>query len=86
MSIGDHQLDASEPAPGQEAQEVGSEGLGLARPDGAPEDPAAALRVGADGDDDGGRDDASGAAYLDVGRIEPEIGPAALDRTLQEGR
>jgi hypothetical protein len=33
MGIGDHQLDAAKAAPGELAQKLGPEGLGLGRPD-----------------------------------------------------
>ena len=33
MVVGDHQLDAAQPAPGQRAQELGAEGLSLGRAD-----------------------------------------------------
>ena len=43
--------------------------------------------LGVDGDCDGcrHRDDVPGAAHLEVGGVEPEVGPAALDRALEEG-
>ena len=42
--VGDHQLHAAQPAPGEAAQEPGPEGLGLRRADRHAEDLAPALR------------------------------------------
>ena len=49
MGIGDHQLDAAQAAPGQGAQELGPEGLGLRGADGHAQEPA--LVVDRHGDD-----------------------------------
>ena len=38
-----------------------------------------------DRDDDSDRDNATGGTDLHVGRIEPEIGPVALQRPTEEG-
>ena len=76
--VGDHQLHAAQAAPGEAAQEPGPEGLGLGRADRHAEDLAPALVV--DRDRDGHRDryDAPGPAHLQIGRIQPEIGPVIL--------
>jgi hypothetical protein len=46
---------------------------------------AAAVGVDGDGDADGDRDDATVLPHLDVGAVDPEVGPVALDRAFQEG-
>jgi hypothetical protein len=45
----------------------------------------AAVAVDADGDDDGDRDDTAAAAHLQVGGVDPDVGPVAFDRPLEEG-
>jgi hypothetical protein len=71
--------------PGEEAQEVGPERLGLARAGGHAEHLAPAVGVDRDRDRGGDRDDAPGLTDFDVGRIEPKIWPLALDRPGKEG-
>ena len=79
VGIRDHQLDATQAAPGQGAQEVGPEGLGFRGADGQTQNLTASLRVGADGDYRRHRDDPPGLPHLDVGGVEPQIGPVAFD-------
>ena len=69
----------------QLAQELGPEGLGLRGADVHAEHLAAAVAVDADGDDHGDRDDAAVLAHLHVGGVDPEIGPVAFDRPVEEG-
>src|SRR5580700_8767022 len=99
MGIGDHQLDAAQTASGELAQKLGPEGLGLRRSDihaehlaaavavdaDRSEHLAAAVAVDADRNDYRRRDDAPTLARLHVSRIDPQIGPVALDRAAQEG-
>ena len=80
--VGDHQLHAAQPAPGQRAQELGPEGLGLRRADRHAQDLAAALVVDGHSHGHRDRDDASGLAHLHVGGVEPQIGPVALQRSI----
>ena len=80
--VGDHQLHAAQAAPGEAAQELGPEGLGLRRADRHAQHLAPALVVDRDGDRD--RDDASGLAHLHMGRVEPQIGPVALKGAVEE--
>ena len=82
--VGDHQLHAAQPAPGQRAQELGPEGLGLRRADRHAQDLAAALVVDGHSHGHRDRDDASGLAHLHVGGVEPQIGPVALQRSIEE--
>ena len=60
-------------------------GLGLGGADLHAQHLAPAVAVDADGDDDGDRDDAAVLADLQVGGVDPEIGPVALDRPVEEG-
>src|SRR6476469_4403508 len=85
MGIGDHQLDAAQTASGELAQKLGPEGLGLRRSDIHAEHLAAAVAVDADRNDYRRRDNAPTLARLHVSRIDPQIGPVALDRAAQEG-
>ena len=82
--VGDHQLDAPEPAPGQRAQEFGPEGLGLGRTDRHAQHLAPALVVDCHRDGHRDRDDASGLAYLHIGRVQREIGPVAFQRPVEK--
>src|SRR5205814_7673414 len=80
MGVRDHQLDAPEAAPCQRAQKLGPERLGLGGADGDAQHLASAIAVDGDSDDHRDRDDATGGANLEVGRIQPEIGPVAFQR------
>ncbi len=84
MGIRDDQLDATQAAPGQLAQELGPEGLGLRGADLHAQHLAPAVAIDADRDDHRDRDDAAVAAHLHVGGIQPEIGPIALERPVEE--
>src|SRR5277367_1453972 len=66
-------------------QEVGPEGLGFRRANAEPDDLAPSFGVGGHSDYRGDRDDASALAHLQVGRIQPQIGPVAFKRTFEEG-
>src|SRR5712692_4241048 len=59
--------------------------LGLAVDDRHAEHLAPPVGVDTDGDDDRDRDDVVIAPCLDVGGVEPDIGPLALDRATEEG-
>ena len=80
MRIGDDQLDATQATSGQTAQELGPERLGLAVADGHAEHFAPAIGVDCHGNDHRHRHYMMVAAGFDVGGIQPEIGPVALDR------
>jgi len=86
VSIGDDQLDAAQAATGEAAQEVGPEGLGLRRADRHAEHLAPTVAVDPDGDGNGNRDrdDATVLADLEVGGVDPQIRPVALDRAVEE--
>src|SRR5713226_3312930 len=59
--------------------------LGLAVADRHAEHLAPPVGVDTDGNDDRDRDDVVIAPCLDVGGVEPDIGPLALDRATEEG-
>ncbi len=79
------QLDAAQAALPELAQKGRPEGLRLRGADVHAQHLAAAVAVDADGDDHRGGDDPAVLADLHVGRVEPEIGPVALDRPVEEG-
>src|SRR5207302_1380142 len=85
MGIRDDELDAAQTAPGELAQEVGPEGLGFRRADRQAQHLAPAIAIDADRDDHRDRDDVAVAARLHIGRIQPDIGPLAFERTVEEG-
>src|SRR5215471_12697217 len=69
MGIRDNQLDATKTAPGELAQEVGPEDLGLRGADRQAQHLAPAVAIDADRDNHRDRDDATVAARLHVGGI-----------------
>ena len=79
------ELDAAQAAAGELAQERGPERLGLGGADVHAENFAPAVAVDADRDDHRDRDDAAVLAHLHVGGVDPQIGPVALDRAVEEG-
>ena len=86
MGIRDDELHAFEPAPDELAQEGRPEGLGLRGADVQTDDLAPPIGVDRHGDYRRDRDDAAALAHLQVGGVEPEIGPLAGQGTLQEGQ
>jgi len=85
MSIADHQLAPLQATPGQLAKKLGPDRFGPGRAYFQTQNFAAAVGVHPDGEDDGDRDDPPAAPHLEVGRIDPEIGPVTFDRAVQEG-
>ena len=85
VGVGDDELDAAQAAPSELAQELGPEGLGLRGADVHAQHFAPAVCVDADRDDHRDRDDAVVAAHLHVGGVEPDIGPVAFERPVEEG-
>ena len=86
MGVRDHQLDAAQAAPGELAQELGPEGLGLRRRRSSmpstsrrpsPLTPTAMITA-TETMRPSRRD-------LHVGRVEPDIGPIAFERPVEEG-
>src|SRR3984957_6503577 len=91
MGVGDHQLDAAQPATGQRAKELRPERFGSEQPTAMPRTsrrpssltPIATLAPAeAGGDSD--RDDASALPHLYISGVEPDIRPTAFQRTVQE--
>ncbi len=82
--VGDHQRHASQASVGETAQELGPEGLRLGRSGGDAEHLALAVLVHCDSDYHRTADDAPALADLEVGRIEPEVGPGSLQRPGEE--
>jgi len=80
-----HQLHTREAAAHKIAQKLGPERLGLGSPDRHAQHFAAAIGVHAHRDRHGDGDDPSPLTHLEIGRVDPEIGPFALDRTGEEG-
>src|SRR3546814_13172490 len=67
------------------SSDVCSSDLRLAVADGHAEHLTPAVGVDAHGDDDCDRDDVVITPGFDVGGVEPDIGPLALDRVAEEG-
>jgi hypothetical protein len=61
------------------------EGLGLGGADVQADDLAPPLGIAGDGDYGGNRDDAPALALAEIGGVEPEIGPFAGERSVEEG-
>src|ERR1700736_908297 len=73
------------PRRASERRKLGPEGLGLGGADRDAQHLAPAVAADGNSDDDGDRDDATAGADLHIGRIEPEIGPVALQRPIEKG-
>ena len=84
MGVADHQLHAIEATGLQAAQEVHPEGLGLRWPNAQANDFTASLRVGSNSDYGRHADDPSALALLEIGGVEPDIGPVPGQRAVQE--
>src|SRR5450755_2612018 len=84
VAVADHQLDATQAAPVQAAQELGPEGLGFRVPDLQAEHLALALGVDPHRHYHGHAHDASGLPGLHVGRVDPQVRPVALDLAVEE--
>ena len=85
VGVRDDEPDALQPAFLQPAQEPEPEHGGLRRAEAEAQDLAPAVGVDARGDDRRHRHDAPVLAHLQVGRVEPQVGPLPLDRPLQKG-
>ena len=80
VGIRDHQLDPSKTASGELAQELSPDRLGFRRADLHAQNLTPAVGVDGDRDDRCDRDDATTAAHLEVGGIDPQIRPVAFYR------
>jgi len=85
VAVRDHQLDATQAAPGQAAQEAGPEHLGLGEADRHAQHFAPAIGVDRHSDYYRHRDDVPGLPHLEIGGIQPEVRPFSLDRAVEEG-
>ena len=85
VAVRDDQLHAFQAAADEVLEEARPEGLGLGRTDVQADDLAPPVGVGCHSDYRRDRDDAPPLADLQVGGIEPEIGPISFQRSLQEG-
>jgi hypothetical protein len=81
----DHQLHAAQALIGEAAEELRPEDLRLRGAGGHAQHLALAVLVHRDGHYDGAADDAAVLADLEISRVEPEVGPSALDAALEEG-
>ena len=82
--VGDNQTGAAQAAIGEGAQELVPEDLGFTGLGGNAQDLAPAIQVDRDGHYGRDGDDAPGTANLDVGGIEPQVGPLAFKGAVQE--
>src|SRR5207302_278834 len=79
------QLDAAQSTLGQAFDKVRPERLGFGWTNAEADDLAPALGRDCHGDYRGYRDDAAAVAHFEVGGIEPEIRPFAVERPVEEG-
>jgi hypothetical protein len=84
VGVGHDQLHPGQAAAPQGAEEVQPERFRLGTAHRHVKDLAAAVGVHPNGDGDGHRHDPPGLPHLHVGRVQPEVGPIALDRARQE--
>jgi len=84
VSVRDHQLDTLETALDQALEETRPERLGLRGTKAEPDDLAPSFGCDRHGDYRGDRDDAAAVADLEIGRVEPQIRPFAVDRPVEE--
>jgi hypothetical protein len=81
MGVGDHQLDAGEAAALEAPKEVRPEDLGFRGAEVQADDLAPAVGVDSNGDYRRDRDDPAGRSDLEIGGIEPQVGPFAFERS-----
>lgn len=84
MGVGNDELHAVEAARLQPAQKLGPEGLRLGGAGSKPDDLPPPVGVDRDGDYGGDGDDPPALTNLQVGGIQPDIGPFTGQRTVQE--
>jgi hypothetical protein len=85
VGIRDHQLDPAQSTAGEATQELGPERFGFGGTECHAQDLAPAVCVDPDGDDHRHRHDPSALAYLQLGGVNPQVGPIAFQRAVQEG-
>jgi hypothetical protein len=84
MGIADHQPDPAQTAGAQGSQELGPEGLRFGRAYAQTDDLAAPFGVRGHGDYGRDRHDPPALAHLQIGGVQPDIGPVAGQRSVQE--
>ena len=82
--IGDHQLHPAQAAVGKGSEELYPEHLGLGGAGGDPQHLALAVLIDPDGDYYGAADNPPAIAHLQIGRVEPQGGPPAFQRSAQD--
>ena len=82
---GDDQTSAAQAAVGERAEELVPEHLCFAGLDGDAQNLSAPIQIDCYSHYDGDGDDPPGPADLDVGGIEPEVGPFAFQWPIQKG-
>ncbi len=82
--VGDDQTGSAQASIGERTQEFVPEDLRLAGLDGDAQNFAAAVQVDSDSHYGRDADDPARATHLDVGGVEPQVGPFAFQRTGQE--
>jgi hypothetical protein len=85
MRIRDDKFHPAQPSSGQLAEELSPDCFGLGRADLHAQHFTPAVGIDADGNDDRDRDDAPAAPDLQVGGVDPEIGPFPFDGPVEEG-
>ena len=85
MGVGDDQLHAFQAAPDQGFEKARPERFGLRRTDLEADDLTSAVGVDGHGDYGRHRHDPPAFPLLEIGGVEPEIGPITLQRAFQEG-
>ena len=85
VGVGDHQLHPAQPSACQLAQKGRPERLGFRRPDIHAQYLAPTIAVDAYRDDHRDRDDPAILADFDIGGVDPQVRPVALDRAVEEG-
>ena len=85
MCVRDDEFYPSYAPAGQLAQKLRPDRLSLGRADLKPKHFTASIRIDADGYDGRDRYDAAAASHLEVGGIDPDVGPFALNGSVEEG-
>ncbi len=85
MRIGNDELDATQSPSGQLSKKLRPDRLGLRRADLHAEHLASTIGVDTHRDDEGDGDDAPAAPDLQIGGVDPQIGPFDLDGPSEKG-
>ena len=84
VRVGDHELHPTQPSARERAQKARPERLRFRRSDLKPKNLVHAVGVHTHGDYYGDRHNPPGLAHLQVRRIDPQVRPVALDRTIEK--